>query len=76
MIRPSIVDTGPLVALFLERDQYHSWAVAALSEFPIPYITCEAVLSEACFLLRSTRGDASAPIELLRRGYWKSWGRE
>ena len=67
MNRLGIVDTGPLVALFLEREQYHAWAVAALSGIPVPYITCEAVLSEAAFLLRD-HGNTSALVEFVRRG--------
>jgi predicted nucleic acid-binding protein len=67
MTRRGIVDSGPLVAIFSERDQYHAWAVAALAEIPVPYITCEAVLSEASFLLRAHGGPA-ALIEFVRRG--------
>jgi predicted nucleic acid-binding protein len=65
--RLGIVDSGPLVALFSERDQYHAWAVSALAGTPVPYLTCEAVLSEASFLLRAHGGPA-ALVEFVRRG--------
>jgi len=35
---------------------------------PVPLLTCEAVVSETCFLLRHARGGPSAVLELLDRG--------
>lgn len=50
-----ILDTGPLVALLNPRDRHHRWAVEALA-VRARVVTCEAVLSEAFFLLsRSAR---------------------
>jgi predicted nucleic acid-binding protein len=46
-----IIDTGPLVALIDDTDQYHSWAKAELSRLRPPLWTCDAVLSETSFLL-------------------------
>ena len=51
-----LVDTGPLVALLNRRDRYHSWARRALDTVEPPIFTCEAVLSEACFLLGGAEG--------------------
>jgi len=48
-----ILDTGPLVALLDENESSHSWAAEQLKTIQIPLITCEAVIAEACFLLRS-----------------------
>lgn len=48
-----IIDTGPLVALTNERDQYHSWARQESVQLKAPFKTCDAVLSEAWFLLRT-----------------------
>jgi len=59
-----IVDTGPLVAFFNKRDKYHDWAVMQWAEIKPPMLTCEAVLSEACFLLGPDQG---AIITLLER---------
>ena len=61
-----IVDTGPLVALLSRRDHHHPWIVQVLSEFEPPMLTCEAVISEACFLLSRHHG-ADAVLELLER---------
>lgn len=64
----TLVDTGPLVAFLNRRDRYHEWATGQLAEIPAPLLTCEAVLSEACFLLRHLRGGSQAVLELLSRG--------
>ena len=46
----TLLDTGPIVAYLYSRDAYHDWAVEAFSELDLPAITCEPVLTEACFL--------------------------
>ena len=43
-------------------------ATGRLAELPVPLLTCEAVVSETCFLLRHARGGPSAVLELLDRG--------
>jgi len=45
-----LLDTGPIVAYLYTRDAYHAWAVEAFSGLDLPAITCEPVLTEACFL--------------------------
>ena len=61
-----LVDAGFLVAILADRDSNHPWAVATSERHPPPWITCEAVLSEAFHLLGAT--GASSLIELLRQG--------
>lgn len=51
MVRGVILDTGPLVAFIHAPDRYHDWARETLREVEAPMMTCEAVISEACFLL-------------------------
>ena len=46
-----LLDTGPLVAYLYTRDAYHDWAVETFRTLDPPAITCEAVLTEACFLV-------------------------
>jgi predicted nucleic acid-binding protein len=51
-----LVDTGPFVALCRPRDPYHRTATRDLGQLEgDPFSTCEAVLVEAAFHLR-TRG--------------------
>jgi uncharacterized protein len=47
----SLLDTGPLVAYLAKRDAHHDWAVETFSSLDWPAITCEPVLTEACFLV-------------------------
>jgi predicted nucleic acid-binding protein len=51
MARSKLVDAGFVVALLSSRDNHHEWAVVQASEYPPPWSTCEAVLSEAFHLL-------------------------
>ena len=48
-----VLDTGPLVALLAPRERHHRWATEAL-RVRARVVTCEAVLSEAFFLLRTS----------------------
>ena len=63
-----IVDTGPLVALLNSRDAHHAWARTTLDEIEPPLWTCEAVASEACFLLGRIKGAADAVLDLVSKG--------
>jgi predicted nucleic acid-binding protein len=63
-----LLDTGPLVAYLNRRDEHHAWAVETLERLPSPVVTCEAVLSEACFLTRRLPGGPEAVLALVARG--------
>ncbi len=68
-MKPTILmDTGPLVAFLNRRDRLHEWTIKALEQLEAPFLTCESVLSEACFLLRKTVGGGEAVMELVARG--------
>ena len=43
------------MAVANQRDQYHDWAVDLLAGLQTPLLTCEAVLSETAFHLKSSR---------------------
>lgn len=66
MARNVLVDAGFVVALLSKGDAYHRWAETQASEFPPPWSTCEAVLSEAYHLL-GERGAKSLGALLRRR---------
>jgi predicted nucleic acid-binding protein len=49
-----IADTGFIVAAGDRDDRHHAWAVKVARSVTEPLLTCEAVLAEATFHLRST----------------------
>jgi predicted nucleic acid-binding protein len=48
-----IADTGFLVAFANRTDRHHGWAIRVAEQVTEPLLTCEAVLAEAAFHLRS-----------------------
>lgn len=63
-----IVDTGPLVALLNKAESHHEWSRKEFTRLTAPPVTCEAVLSEACFLLKDDGIDPARVIEIVERG--------
>ncbi|MBW4641684.1 MAG: PIN domain-containing protein [Goleter apudmare HA4340-LM2] len=68
MQRCVLLDTGPLVAVINRRDQFHRWVTAQWANIEPPLLTCEAVISEACFLLWNVYGGQEAVINLVKNG--------
>ena len=62
-----IVDTGPLIAYVNSNDKYHDWAVSQLAAVTPPLMSCESVLSEACFLLRHFKNGSINLLKMLGR---------
>ncbi|HVO81703.1 MAG TPA: PIN domain-containing protein [Terriglobales bacterium] len=50
----AIADTGYLVALLARQDENHAWAVGLAAQLTLPLLTCEAVLAETAFHLKSS----------------------
>jgi len=67
----TIVDTGPIVALLSDSDRWHGWAKAQFAALRAPLATCEAVMSEAGYLLRGDRRAIEALFGLLERSVLK-----
>jgi predicted nucleic acid-binding protein len=67
----AIVDTGYLVALLNADDEHHSWAASLLPRLRGPWLTAEACISEAVFLLEQAgRLAAERLFEWLDKGAW------
>ncbi len=47
-----IIDTGPLVAWLDSDDQWHSQTARLSRQLRPPFLICEPVLTEVCFLLQ------------------------
>lgn len=67
MKRQVILDTGPLVAVLNQRDRYHAWACDRFAEIEPPLATCEAVIVEACHLVREQPRGERLVLDVLRR---------
>ena len=67
-----LLDAGPLVALLSKQDADHDMAKKLFGESAKPLRSCEAVVSEACFLLRTVHRKAPAEvIKLARNGVYE-----
>ena len=64
-----LVDTGPLVAGLLKRDQHHDWATKQFQDFDSPLITCEAVLTEIFHLIRPNQNAHRQVSQWLNQGF-------
>lgn len=62
-----ILDTGPLVAYLNHSDKYHGWAKKRFQEIAPPILSCQAVISEACFLTRHIPHGREAILEMIER---------
>ncbi len=64
----AVMDTGPLVAYFCEREARHAWSIEQFENLAPPILTCEPVLTESCFLLGRANVPASRLLEKVRPG--------
>jgi predicted nucleic acid-binding protein len=67
-----LIDTGPLVALLVGDDHQHAWAVEQAKAAPPTVITCDAVISEALFLLKREGHDTDLLFALVEAGFLRS----
>jgi predicted nucleic acid-binding protein len=66
-----LLDTGPLVALLSQADVNHARARRVFAETVPPFRSCEAVVAEACFLMRKVHQAGPAEVVALgRRGVY------
>ncbi len=66
-----LADAGPLIALLEQAEQDHVWAVDAMRNAPLPLLTCEAVLTEACFLLKRQKRDPNDLLVMAKRDFFR-----
>lgn len=67
-----LLDTGPLVALLSQNDANHARARRIFAECVPPFRSCEAVVAEACFLMRQIHPSGPAEVVALgRRGVYR-----
>jgi predicted nucleic acid-binding protein len=54
-LKPVFLDTGFIVASLDRSDRHNAACVQAIRSLSAPLMTCEAVIAEACYLLRRVR---------------------
>jgi predicted nucleic acid-binding protein len=67
-----LMDTGPIVALLCADDEHHAWAVEQSRHAPPTVLTCEAVISEALFLLKRAGHDSEQLFAMVDAGFLRS----
>lgn len=68
---PVLLDTGCIVALLDRDERHHEACKSALLDLAAPLITCEAVIAESCYLLRSVPAAVDAVLENVERGTFR-----
>jgi len=70
-VKPALLDTGVIVALLDRSEKFHQACANALHQMHAPLITCEAVIAESCYLLRSLPGAPEAVLENVAAGIFQ-----
>jgi uncharacterized protein len=71
VIKPTIADTGIIVAALNKREKYHAWTLEQMRRVTVPMLTCEAVITEACHLMRTEPNGKEDVLTLIERGILK-----
>lgn len=68
---PILLDAGVIVALFDRSERHHRECVSAVEALDNVLVTCEAVISESCYLLRGLSGAGETVLENVERGVFQ-----
>jgi predicted nucleic acid-binding protein len=63
-----LLDTGFIVALLDRSERHLKECATAIAEIEAPLLTCEAVVAEACYLLREVKNAADAVLKNVETG--------
>jgi uncharacterized protein len=70
-VKPVLLDTSVIVALLDRSERLHNACAEVIQEIEAPLMTCEAVIAEGCYLLRSLAGAPEAIIENVVAGIFQ-----
>jgi uncharacterized protein len=70
-MKPVLLDTGFIVALLDRSENFHKTCARTVREVDAPLVTCEAVITESCYLLRNLSGASEAVIENIAAGIFQ-----
>lgn len=68
---PVLLDSGFIVALLDRREHLHRECVKAVEALDSVLVTCEAVISESCYLLRRLVGAGETVLANVDRGVFQ-----
>ncbi len=68
MVRQIIADTGVIVAYLSKKDQWRTWTHQQMQNLPVPFLTCEAVITEACHLIQERPDGKQDVLRLVSSG--------
>lgn len=68
---PVLLDASVIVALFDRSERRHRDCVTAVEALESVLVTCEAVISESCYVLRGLSGAGEAILENVERGVFQ-----
>lgn len=71
-MKATLLDTGVIVALLDRDERFHLQCVEVVSDVVGPLLTCEAVVAEACHLLRRIHGAPEAVIKNIANGVFQT----
>ena len=67
-MKKTIADAGIIIALIDKRDEFHQWTSKQAETLPVPFLTCEAVISESCYLLHNIFQGENTVLTYLKKG--------
>src|SRR6202035_1986318 len=70
-MKPVLLDSGFIVALLDRSENFHKMCAQTVREVEAPLVTCEAVITESCYLLRNLSGASEAVIENITAGIFQ-----
>jgi len=62
-LKPVLLDTGVIVALLDRSERRHGDCAKAIDAIHAPFVTCEPVIAEACYLTRGLHGAPEAILQ-------------
>jgi predicted nucleic acid-binding protein len=70
-VTPVLLDTGVIVALLDRSERNHVRCVEVIETIAAPLVTCEAVIAEACYLLRDIHGAPDTVLDNVEAGVFE-----
>jgi uncharacterized protein len=70
-MKPVLLDTGVIVALLDRSEKHHRVCAEIVGQIEQPFVTCEAVIAESCYLVRNLRGASEAILENIAAGIFQ-----